>query len=114
MSIHTSPSDWTAPQCHSDFSDLTLEFSDLQSLAAAILKANPSVRVGLETPEDGLIDLRVECQNGRSAEVYSVPCPKQESRRRFAVFMLPETEDESESYFETVDSACEFLVRRLR
>lgn len=39
------------------------------------------------------------------AEVYSVPSSEDEGHRRFAIFLCPDTSDESELYAESVEDA---------
>ena len=55
--------------------------------------------------QPGLMDVRVDLACGTVAEVYSVPSPEDETRRRFAVFLCPDTATESEIHAESAEDA---------
>ena len=110
MTLNNSPHAWIMPQCHTDFVNLPKEFQELKSLAIAVVNAIPKARVILETPEPGLVNVKIELPSNKDVEVHSVPVPGQIGKLRFAVFISPETSEESEIYFESVDSACDFLL----
>ena len=53
----------------------------MQVSYASLLSAAPNATVTLETPEPGLMDVRVDLACGIVAEVYSVPSPEDETHR---------------------------------
>jgi len=89
--MNVSPQDWNPPQWHPDFGDPKVEFEQLRARAIELLSDDaefrrfqdlPSpyprlypraapIKVTLETPEPGLMFLRIESDN-QIAEVYSV------------------------------------------
>ena len=98
---------WHRPEWHPDHGDPEIEMGHLRSFALKLLSAVPSATLTLETPEPGLLDVRVELASGTVAEVYSVPSPKDASHRRFAIFLCPDTAAESEIYAEAAEDASE-------
>jgi hypothetical protein len=96
---------WRAPDWHPDHGDPAVELGHLRSFALKLLSAVPNATVTLETPEPGLMDVRVELACGTMAEVYSVPSPGDGTHRRFAIFLSPDTASESEIYAETLEDA---------
>jgi len=96
---------WRAPDWHPDHGDPEIELGHLRSFAVKLLSAVPNAAVTLETPEPGLMDVRVELACGTVAEVYSVPSSEDERHRRFAVFLCPDTARESEIYAQTPEDA---------
>ena len=110
MANNNSPQDWNMPLWHSDFGDPSLEFEALQSLALALSETEPGAKATLETPEPGLMDARIALPNGLVAEVHSVSVSQGSSRRRFAVFLSPDSEGETENYFDSIEQAVQFLT----
>ena len=96
---------WHRPDWHPDYGDPEIELGHLRSFALKLLSAVPNATVTLETPEPGLMDMRVELACGTVAEVYSVPSPGDEKHRRFAVFLCPDSATESEIYAESAEDA---------
>jgi hypothetical protein len=96
---------WHAPDWHPDHGDPRIELGHLRSFALKLLSAVPSATIKLETPEPGLMDVRVELACGTVAEVYSVPSPGDERHRRFGIFLCPGTTSESEIFAETPEDA---------
>ena len=110
MTKHTSPLEWQMPIWHEDFGDPRIEFDSLRSLAIELCGSVPGMQMELETPEPGLMLLTVALPNGIMAEIHSVVPAGQKDRRRFAVFAYPDTNDESEDYFDSIANALEFLT----
>jgi len=77
----------------------------LRSFALKLLSAVPNATVTLETPEPGLMDVRIALACGTVAEVYSVSSSEDDRHRRFAIFLCPDTPSESEIYAETPEDA---------
>jgi hypothetical protein len=96
---------WHRPDWHPDHGDPEIEMGHLRSFALKLLSAVPSATLTLETPEPGLLDVRVELASGTVAEVYSVPSPEDATHRRFAIFLCPGTAAESEIYAEAAEDA---------
>ena len=109
MTKHTSPFEWQVPIWHEDFGDPRSDFDALCSLAIKLCDSRPGVKTELETPEPGLMELRVELPNGIVAEVHSVVVAGQKHERRFAVFVSPDIQNESEHYFDSVANASQSL-----
>jgi hypothetical protein len=101
----SDPQSWHSPQWHPDHGDPAIELEHLRSFAVALLSAVPEATAILEVPEPGLMDVRVGLARGMVAEVYSVPSMEDEGQRRFAIFLCPDTVDESEVYAESVEDA---------
>jgi hypothetical protein len=96
---------WRVPDWHPDYGDPQIELGHLRSFALKLMPAVPGAAITLETPEPGLMDVRVELARGTVAEVYSVPSPEDETHRRFAIFLCPDSSSESEVYAETPEDA---------
>jgi hypothetical protein len=96
---------WHRPDWHPDYGDPEVELGHLRSFALKLLAAVPDATVTLETPEPGLMDVRVELASGTVAEIYSVPSPEDKAHRRFAIFLCPDTATESEIYAEAAEDA---------
>ena len=96
---------WHRPDWHPDHGDPGIEMGHLRSFAVKLLSAVPTATLTLETPEPGLLYVRVELASGTVAEVYSVPSPEDATHRRFAIFLCPGTAAESEIYVEAAEDA---------
>jgi hypothetical protein len=96
---------WHRPDWHPDYGDPEIELQHLRSFAQKLMSSVPNATIKLETPEPGLMDVRVELACGTIAEVYSVPSLEGESHRRFAIFLCPDTATESELYAEAAEDA---------
>ena len=105
MSISQSPADWSGPTWHPDCGVPNVELEHLRSFAIQLLSRVPEAIVMLETPEPGLMLLRVQLPDGTAAEVYSVETPKQPDRRRLALFLNVDTDDETEVYADSPELA---------
>jgi hypothetical protein len=105
MKAHQQPEDWHAPPWHPDHGDASAELEHLRAFAQKLLSHAPNITVALETPEPGLMDLRVLSSSGIIAEVHSVPTGDGENHRRLAIFLRPDTGDEIEVYSESVEDA---------
>jgi hypothetical protein len=73
----------------------------MQVRYANLVSAVPNATVTLGTPGPGLMDVRVDLACGIVAELYSVRSPADETHRRFAMFLCPDTATESEIYAES-------------
>ena len=105
MKSQQSPQSWHAPQWHLDHGDPVIELEHLRSFALKLVDTVPEATAILEVPEPGLMDVRVELARGLVAEVYSVPSLEDQRQRRFAIFLCPDTENESEIYAESPEDA---------
>ncbi len=105
MNPTQDPQAWRSPHWHPDHGDPEIELDHLRSFAQKLLSDVPTATATLETPEPGLMDVRVELPCGTAAEVYSVPSPEDERHRRFAIFLCPESAGESEIYAESLEDA---------
>lgn len=112
MKTNQLPQDWQPPQWHSDFGDPVVQLEHLRCFAIGLSLAIPNTKTVLETPEPGLMDVRVELPNGETAEVHSVPGVRESRNRRLAVFLWPETDDEIEEYLDSVGAAVELFEGR--
>lgn len=95
-----APEYWQPPDWHADYGNPAEELEELHSLAIALSVASPNVTITLENPEPGLIELRVEFPDGVTAEIHSIPSTQDKGRRRFAIFVSPDSQDEIEQYSE--------------
>lgn len=109
MTTNQLPQDWQPPQWHPDFGDPIIQLEHLRSFAIGLLSAIPNVKAVLETPEKGLMDVRVELPNGKIVEVHSIPALGSIGYRRLAVFVSPDTVDEIEHYLDSAGAAVEFV-----
>ncbi len=105
MNSEQHPHSWHAPQWHPDHGDPVIELEHLRSFAMKLVSAVPAATAILEVPEPGLMDVRVELARGMVAEVYSVPSREDEKQRRFAIFLCPDTANESEIYADSAEDA---------
>lgn len=105
MHSQPAPQSWQTPQWHPDHGNPAIELEHLRSFAVRLLSAVPEATATLEVPEPGLMDVRVELSGGMVAEIYSVPSPEDRAQRRFAIFLCPDTAQESELYAESAEDA---------
>ncbi len=110
MNSHQHPQLWVSPQWHSDHGDPEIELEHLRAFALNLVSAVPDASVALESPEPGLMDVRVELGRGIVAEIYSVPSPEDQSHRRLAIFCCPDTPNESEVYAESIEDAANLFA----
>ena len=110
MNSHQHPQLWTSPQWHPDHGDPGIELEHLRAFALNLVSAVPDASVALETPEPGLMDVRVELARGIVAEIYSVPSREDRLHRRLAIFCCPDTPHESEIYAESVEDAANLFA----
>jgi hypothetical protein len=103
------PQDWQPPSWHPDFGNANVELEELRSLAIAICAALPNTKATLETPEPGLMSMAIELPNGVLAQIHSIPSVQDNGRRRFAIFVSPNSEKEIEQYADSDAVALEFL-----
>lgn len=101
------PNNWVIPVWHPDLGDAKAELEHLRTLALAICRTIPRSSVELETPEPGLMNLRITLSNGNLAEVYSLP--DEFGKRRFALFLSPGMPSEKELYTSSVQEALGYL-----
>jgi hypothetical protein len=108
-----SPCDWSPPKWHPDFGDPALELDDLKEFSLLLLSMVSNATVTLETPEPGLMDVRIDLDDGRVAEVHSVQCANMPKKRRLALFLAPGTSNEEEIYAESIPSAVNSISKWL-
>lgn len=111
MSQNTLPDLWQAPIWHPDFGDPRLELDHLREFAIRLLKSSKGFSPVLETPEPGLMYVRVVTKNGTNAEVHSVTSQSNTGGWRYGIFISPDTCDEVEEYVESPDEAVMLLIQ---
>lgn len=109
VKMSTSPNTWQPPQWHPDFGDPISQLEPLRAFSQRLLLAEPKAIVVLEAPEPGLLYVRGILPNAKMFEVHSVPSPQHFGMRRLGVFMNPDTDHETERYFDLPDEAIAFL-----
>lgn len=111
MIIKKPPEEWEAPEWHEDFGDPRAEIEELRSLAIAIRNTMLCTTFTLEIPEPGFIEVSVVLPNSVPVKMLLAPSTTASRRRRFAVFLYPDSEDEIEEYLDSVDAVVSFLAK---
>ncbi len=89
-----------------------LEFAPLKELSSQLLLLKPTAQVFLENPEPGLIYVRGVLPSGEQFEVYSTTSDRHGRPMQLGVFMSPDSDKESELYFDSLHEAVAFLTER--
>lgn len=113
MTSESMPEEWTAPEWYEDYGDARIELEKLRSLAIAIRNAFPDVRINLEQPEPGLMELILALPNQETVEVHTVARPRGVEGQRFAIFISPGMADEVEYYSDSVADIVTCIGKRL-
>lgn len=109
MPVYSSPDKWISPKWHPDYGDPVAELDRLRSLAIAIQDAIPGVRFILDTTEPGLIEVTVILKNDTSIRLLSVPAANGFGTNRYAMFIYPDSPDEIEIYFDSIEASLLYL-----
>jgi hypothetical protein len=99
MVNYSEPVLWETPTWHSDFGDVKAELEHLRNLANVVIEQIPQLLVGLSVPEVGVIFLLITTDNKEVlAEVYSIQSNRRTNRRKYGVFLYPNSSAEEEHY----------------
>ena len=113
MPDNTLPQHWQVPLWQADFGDPLVQLLPLQTFASRVEASNPTVRIVLKTPEPGLLFLRGQLGDKIAFEAYSVPPLSDGGPRRLGVFLNPDSDNETEQYFDHPEDAAVFIVAEL-
>lgn len=105
-----SPEHWLAPAWHPDFGDPRVELEHLRAVSLRLLELSPGTAVILEAPEPGLLNVRATVAGVTHVEIHSVPPAAGKEKRRYGVFISPQTSNEIEEYAESPDAAARLIV----
>jgi hypothetical protein len=96
---YTDPRFWDSPRWHPDYGDVEVELDHLRNVAQCVIEQLPQLAVGLSVPEEGVMFLVVgNDRENPLAEIYSIELNSKSSRRKYGVFLRPNSISEEERY----------------
>lgn len=107
----TNPDTWETPTWYPDFRNLAVEIAMLRAFCIKAIEKFPSLTMALRTPEEGYLNVDVEHEGKKLAEIHIV---SDEDKHRFAIFGFDSEHERDEQYFLEHDKGLEILETMLR
>ena len=109
MVDYDEPDLWPSPSWHPDFGDVQGELEHLRYLANQVVEQAPQLSVGLSVPEVGLMFLVISHDRKVFAEIYSIQSKGANNKRKYGLFLHPNSSAEEEHYASDTRDVMEFL-----